>query len=156
MDKQKTCCFTGHRQIAAKDYDRLYGEVKKLIEKLNSENDVTVFIAGGALGFDTLAAKAVLELKDVLDISLILYLPCESQTHNWTKSAKEEYSDILRRCDGFRYISLGYTSGCMLKRNRAMVDSSAFCIAYKKRNYGGTAFTVNYACSAGLTVINLK
>ena len=88
MDKQKTCCFTGHRQIAAKDYDRLYGEVKKLIEKLNSENDVTVFIAGGALGFDTLAAKAVLELKDVLDISLILYLPAKARRTTGRKARK--------------------------------------------------------------------
>ena len=40
--------------------------------------------AGGALGFDTLAAQTVLEMKkEYPQLRLILVLPCENQTRGW-------------------------------------------------------------------------
>ena len=58
----KTCCFTGHRILnqALKVFTKqiITDEAIKLIDQ-----GVMYFIAGGALGFDTLAAQAVLDLK---------------------------------------------------------------------------------------------
>lgn len=43
----------------------------------------------------------------------------------------------------------------MFKRNRHLVDNSSVCVAYLTANSGGTAYTVNYAESKGLKIINL-
>ena len=42
-----------------------------------------------------------------------------------------------------------------LARDRAMVDRSAYCIAYCSRKSGGTAYTIRYALGQGVTVHNL-
>jgi len=70
-----SCCFTGHRDIPtearASIQKRLEAEVINLILQ-----GVTDFYAGGALGFDTMAAIMVLSLKeDFPQIRLCLALP---------------------------------------------------------------------------------
>lgn len=47
------------------------------------------------------------------------------------------------------------TRGCMHKRNRHLVDNSSACISYLTENKGGTFYTVNYAKSKGVEVINI-
>ena len=44
----------------------------------------------------------------------------------------------------------------MIKRNRYLVDNSSLCICYLTRQTGGTAYTVRYAESKGVTVLNLS
>ena len=63
MDLKKyTVCFTGHRKIPPEQMDTLARRLKKAIIEL-IENGYLYFGAGGALGFDTLVAQTVLELK---------------------------------------------------------------------------------------------
>lgn len=114
------------------------------------------FGAGGALGFDTIAAFAVLKLKERYpDIRLILVLPCFSQTRGWSQEDIEIYDDIKQKADKVVYTSQEYTRGCMHKRNRHLVDNSSACISYLTENKGGTFYTVNYAKSKGVEVINI-
>lgn len=42
-----------------------------------------------------------------------------------------------------------------VKRNRHLVDNSSACISYLTENKGGTFYTVNYAKSKGVEVINI-
>ena len=56
------CCFTGHRVIPAAVGEELKLRLRAEIENLINRGTL-VFIAGGALGFDTLAAQAVVALK---------------------------------------------------------------------------------------------
>lgn len=154
-DKLKTCCFSGHRKIPTEQYqciaNRLKAEIIQLIEQ-----GVIYYGAGGALGFDTLAAKTVLELiKYYPQIKLILVLPCKLQINGWNKDDIEVYEDIKVRCDKFVYTSEEYTRGCMYKRNRHLVDNSEYCICYLTKNKGGTAYTVSYAKYKELKIINL-
>lgn len=152
--KEKTCCFTGHRSIPKEDYSIIKERLKKEIIKL-IEQGVCYFGAGGALGFDTIAAQTVLELKEVYpNIKLILVLPCKNQTYRWQEKDKEIYEDIKRKCDKYVYISEEYSSQCMLKRNRHLVDNSNFCICYLTKKQGGTAYTVKYAHEEGLYIVN--
>ena len=59
------------------------------------EQGYRYFGTGGALGFDTLAAQTVLELKNKYpEIKLILVLPCENQTQGWERADIEEYERI--------------------------------------------------------------
>lgn len=120
------------------------------------ENGYRYFGAGGALGFDTLAAQTILELKEKYpQIRLILVLPCETQTRGWKEKDIEIYENIKRQADKVVYISKEYTRGCMHKRNRHLVDCSSVCIAYLTKSNGGTAYTVDYAIKHGLTVFNI-
>jgi len=154
--REKTCCFTGHRELPTglgrwKLSKRLEKAVVKQIEK-----GVRFFGAGGALGFDTLAAQTVLKLKKKYpDIKLILVLPCLTQTRGWPVEDVEEYERIKAQADKVVYISQEYTKDCMFKRNRHLVDDSGVCICYKVKDSGGTAYTVDYAKAQGLKIMNL-
>lgn len=107
------------------------------------------------MGFDTLAAQTVLDLKsDYPQIKLILVLPCLSQTNGWNSRDIEIYKVIKQKADKVVYTSQEYSRGCMHKRNRHLVDNSSVCICYLTQNTGGTAYTVEYAKRKKLLVIN--
>lgn len=151
---EKTVCFTGHRNIPLLKRKAVAQRLKtELTDLIN--NGYQFFGAGGALGFDTLAAQTVLELKkDYKHIRLILVLPCENQTRGWKEKDIEIYEEIKQQADKVVYTSKEYTRGCMHKRNRYLVDNSSVCVCYLTEDTGGTAYTVNYAIKSGLTVIN--
>ena len=114
------------------------------------------FGCGGALGFDTLAAQTVLRLRESHpQIRLILVLPCKNQTKGWKEADIAEYERIIKAADKVTYTSEQYYSGCMQKRNRHLVDYSSLCICYQTELSGGTAYTVNYARSQGIKIINV-
>ena len=153
--KNHTVCFTGHRRILQEHFGTLAQRLKTILVQLINEGYV-YFGAGGALGFDTLAAQTVLELKNEYpEIKLILVLPCLSQTRGWSTRDIEIYEAIKSKADKVVYTSQEYTRGCMHKRNRYLVDNSSVCICYLTKQTGGTAYTVDYARKNLLTVINL-
>jgi len=151
--KHLSCCFTGHRIIPQDERDRVIKATRAEVEKLIKDG-VCLFYAGGALGFDTIAAAVVIGLREKYEhIRLILALPCKNQTLKWNDSDIRVYENIKARCDDYIYISEMYTPGCMHKRNRYMVDNSAYCICYLKEDSGGTAYTVTYAEKSGIEII---
>lgn len=153
--KLKTCCFTGHRKIPPEDFEEISRRLEVTIIRL-IEKGYVYFGAGGALGFDTLAAQTVLKLKTAYpNIKLILVLPCESQAEHWQKEDIMIYEHIKKNADKVVYISKSYFRGCMLKRNRHLVDNSSACICYLTKETGGTAYTVNYAKNKMLTIYNV-
>lgn len=153
--KKQTVCFTGHRKIPPEQVGVLARQLKSTLIQLINDGYL-YFGAGGALGYDTLAAQTVLELKmQYPDVKLILVLPCLSQTRGWSARDIEIYEDIKNKADKVVYTSQEYTKGCMHKRNRHLVDNSSVCICYLTENTGGTAYTVDYARKNNLTVINL-
>ena len=155
MGNPITCCFTGHRSIPVAERTEIAQRLAEEIQELVRQG-VKYFGAGGALGFDTLAAKTVLSLKTQYPhIKLILVLPCRDQADRWNVYDKKVYNDILERADKLVYTAEQYASGCMHRRNRHLVEHSDVCVCYCTKNYGGTAYTVNYAIQRGLRVINL-
>lgn len=150
-----TVCFTGHRKIPPKQADALARQLRSTLIRL-IKDEYIYFDAGGALGFDTLAAQTVLDLRaEHPQIKLILVLPCLSQTRGWSARDIEIYEDIKNKADKVVYTSQEYTKGCMHKRNRHLVDNSSVCVCYLTGSTGGTAYTVDYARRNKLTVINL-
>lgn len=152
INKQQAVCFTGHRIIKRVHMTRLPGIITNAITKLYGQG-YTQFLTGGAIGFDALAAQMVLKAKEKFaDIQLILILPCLNQTKNWKQSDIETYQKIKSKADQVIYTSELYTKACMMKRNRALVDNSSYCVSYQYKENGGTAYTVRYAKSKGVTV----
>ncbi|MEH2938300.1 hypothetical protein [Lawsonibacter sp. JLR.KK007] len=57
--RDKTCCFTGHRDIPQAQIPVLTKKVTATIQMLAAQG-IIYYGAGGALGFDTISATAVL------------------------------------------------------------------------------------------------
>ena len=153
--KEKTVCFTGHRTIPMLKKWKIEKKLKDTLETLIEEG-YCYFGAGGALGFDTIAAQTVLNLKKKHpEIKLILVLPCKNQTRGWDEKDISAYESIIEQADKVVYTQEHYDRGCMFKRNRHLVDNSSVCVAYLTEEKGGTAYTVNYANQKGIKVINI-
>lgn len=153
--KEYTCCFTGHRTLPKGKLSDISACLEDTIIKYINKG-YKYFGTGGALGFDTLAAETVLKLKIKYPyIKLILVLPCFAQTKRWNKSDIDRYNHIKTQADKIVYISKEYTSDCMFKRNRHLVNHSSLCICYLSKNSGGTAYTVNYAKKNNLKIENI-
>lgn len=151
----RTVCFTGHREIPLLKSTAIKKRLRETLEDL-IERGYCYFGAGGALGFDTLAAQIVLELREKYpNIKLILVLPCLSQADRWSEVDKKVYEEIKLCSDKVVYTSNEYTRGCMHKRNRHLVDNSSVCVCYLTEENGGTVYTVKYAKEKGLEVINI-
>ena len=157
MERYKTCCFSGHRRICDEHFMRLPELLTRLLDTL-VEKGFRHFKAGGAIGFDTLVALKCLELKKKypdLGITLELCLPCKDQTRGWSELCVRTYNYCLERADKVTYISEKYYSGCMLERDRRLVDGADVCIAYCTKSHGGTYYTCSYAQKSGVEVVNI-
>ena len=151
---ERCCAFTGHRP---KKFPWGYDETdtrcvalkKALADQIIKlvEAGYTDFFSGMAEGADTWAALIVLTLKNENPaLRLHCILPCERQADQWTASARELYFSILEQADNVVYVSRKYSKGCMLQRNRYLVDHAACLLAvYNGEQRGGTAMTVRYA-----------
>lgn len=153
---EKSCSFTGHRDIPS----YLYGDIREAViseAKRLYALGVRRFIAGGALGFDTLCAEAVLSLKESLEeITLTLAIPCRNHDARWSEADRKKFSEILARADEAVYVSEEYTKFCMFKRNRYMVDRSLYCVSFCTKKSGGSYYTVNYARGLGREITEIS
>ena len=153
----RTVCFTGHRDIVAADAVRLPSLLEEQLGALIARG-ARIFRAGGAIGFDMLAALKVLELRERMPnagIQLHLCLPCKDQTRGWDEPSCRAYRYILERADNVHYTAEVYTRTCMLDRDRRLVDGSDVCVAYCIRNRGGSCYTCSYALKRDVELINL-
>ena len=153
---QKTVCYTGHRTIEEAEYEMLRQALLTETER-QIQSGAVCFRTGGARGFDTMAALAVLSLRTIYpSIRLELFLPCPTQTRGWAQNDVALYEQILHQADAHRYISPFYYNGLLQQRNRAMLDGAQVCIAYlKSSSGGGTAYTSALAIKSGLEYVNL-
>ena len=96
---EQTCCFSGHRHLPKQETLHIHNLLVKHILKL-IHIGVNTFICGGALGFDTLAALAVLKIRSIYPhIQLILALPSPQQTNGWSSNDIAVYQSILKQAN---------------------------------------------------------
>ena len=153
IQKEKTVCFTGHRDIIISEVK----PIKEIIEKKITEGFDT-FLSGGARGFDHYAGLMVLKLKEKYPhIRLILILPCNKDimSNKWDNKDKAILSEIILKSENVIYISDEYYNGCMKDRNAKLVELSSFCIAYYKKYKSGTGQTVRMMERAKGEVFNI-
>lgn len=152
---KKNCAFTGHRQIKNEHKKKIIPLLVRAIEYAYSEG-CRDFYAGGALGFDTLAAREVIRFRITHpDVRLILLLPCINQTERWSPAQVGFYDYVLSSADEVKYISEAYTDSCMRERNFALANAADIMIAYVGRGASGAAQTARFADNLGKTVYNL-
>lgn len=161
MNRENTCCFTGHRNITDQNQQIIIPKLEKKISELHREGYL-YFISGGAYGFDMIAAETVIRAKrNGCPINLVLALPCRNQTEKWNHLP--DFMDKLRRylmlkgfADAVCYMYDFYVDGCMRERNLFMIEHSSACIAYcDPKRRGGSSQTVGMAERAGIKVYNI-
>ncbi|WMJ82988.1 SLOG family protein [Oscillospiraceae bacterium LTW-04] len=150
-----TCCFTGHRQIVPEHAQALTTVVEGAIRRLIAQG-YFIFVAGGAMGFDTLAAEVVLKLKsEFTQLRLIIVAPCADQADSWAAADQRRYERLRQAANDFICLETTYTPTCMRKRNRCLVEMSSACLAYCLRRRSGSAQTVALADAQGLDIIDV-
>ena len=159
MDRATTCCFTGHRPDklpwGSRESDprclTLKRRLTQAVEGAYTQG-MRHFICGMARGTDLYFAEAVLALRLCRSgVTLEAARPCESQADAWPEAERHRYQAILDQCDLETLVQHHYDRGCMMRRNRYMVDRSSRIIAvYDGVPKGGTAQTLAYAMRRGL------
>lgn len=157
----KTCFFSGHRNISAQERARIIPYIEHFVKELVYDYGVTRFISGGAIGFDTICAKTVLAMQDndrefAEKVQLSLYLPCYDQDAKWSIEDKFQLQMLKFKAADYRYITeSNYTSDCMRRRNFAMVDAAKYGIVFCNYDRSGTAQTTRYAKQMNRNFVNL-
>ena len=159
-----TCCFTGHRpeKLPWGD-DETDGRCAALKKKLQDaveaayDEGMRHFICGMARGCDLYFAETVLALRERgLPLRLHCLLPCQGQEAAWANGDRQRYHAILRQADSVTYVSREARQGCMLARNRRLVESAAVLLAvYGGRSRSGTGATLRYARQLGREIIRI-
>lgn len=160
----RSCAFTGHRPKSFSwKYDETASEclllkemLKKEIEKL-LDCGVTDFYSGLAEGVDTWAAQIVLALREKNPtLKLHCILPCRDQAKKWEASAQKRHQNILEQANSVICLSESYYDGCMLNRNKYLVEHSSILLAVYDGNWrSGTGMTVRYAQKLGQEIIRI-
>lgn len=154
VELEKSCCFTGHRPDklpwGTDESDRRCVRLKEALGQAVEQvyqAGARHFMCGMARGGDLYFAQAVLKLRDRHpEVSIEAVRPCESQADHWPRAEQEQYQRILDCCNYETLIQHHYDRYCMMRRNRYMVDRSAWIIAvYNGEPRGGTAHTLAYA-----------
>lgn len=159
----QTCCFVGmnppklpyggDRQHPG--YLRLKLVLVNEIERL-IHSGVTTFLTGMIPGPDTWCAEFVLEMKkQYSDVKLIAYLPYENQALRWPIEDHERYYNTLMHVDGEIMLQRHYTSDCIYKHRRALVDATSFMLAVDDGSIGRTKYMLDYAGEKGLGIVTV-
>ena len=144
MEKNKTCCFFGHREVTHNIRDKLTA----IIEKLISENGVTEFYVGHQGQFDNMVYSVLKELKQkypqIRYIVVLAYMPDEH--------IKELYGEDTLFPDGMENVPKKFA---ISKRNDWMIQQSGFAVCYVYKITGGAAKFREKAGKKGIRVIDV-
>ena len=86
------------------------------------------------------------------EVELEAWLPCPSQCELWSEADQLRYHQTLNCCARVYTVESSYSPGCMLRRNRAMIDQSDLLISVYDGSGGGTGSAVEYAFRTGVPV----
>ena len=161
--RQESCCFTGHRPAKLpwkfNEADPRCRELKRRIADAVETaylEGYRHFLCGMAQGCDLYFCEAVLALRTQYpDITVEAAIPCPTQADTWPAAQRERYRRLIDACDLETMVSEKYTSGCMQRRDRYMVDHASLLIAVFDGTTGGTQYTMQYAMSRGVDIIDI-
>ena len=149
------CAFSGHRVIEPEAVGPLSALLRRALAYAY-EKGCRTFFCGGAVGFDTYAAKEVILFRvKHPDARLVLMLPCANQAQSFSAHQRAAYDYILSQADEAVILSEAYTRGCMQRRNRALVENADMLVCYVGKDTGGSAQTMRLAKEKGIPIYNL-
>ena len=161
--RQESCCFTGHRpgklpwKYNEEDV-RCLALKRRMTDAVETayEEGYRHFLCGMAMGCDLYFCECVLALRERHpDVTVEAAIPCPSQADKWPAGQRQRYAHLVAACDFETLVSQQYTSACMQRRDRYMVDHASLLIAAFDGSAGGTRYTVEYAMRRGLDIVDL-
>ena len=144
MDKSKTCCFFGHREVTHNIREKLTA----IIDKLITDDGVTEFYLGNQGRFDSMVYSVLKEMKEkyqqIRYTVVLAYMPDEH--------IKEVYGEDTLFPDGMESVPKKYA---ISKRNDWMIQQSGFVVFYVYKITGGAAKFSEKAEKKGLRIIGV-
>lgn len=158
-----TCAFSGHRPEklpwGSNELDPRCTALKIQMEKeilALQARGIDWFLCGMARGTDLMFAQLVVELKKTRPLTLEAVLPCRAQERQWDPKEQLRFRWLLDRCDEITCLEDAYSQGCMLRRNRYMVDrADVLLTVFDGNGKSGTGSTVAYARQQGREIVPL-
>ena len=167
IDKEKNCCFFGHRKID--ETEELKNNLRGIIETLIVNENIDTFLFGSKSQFDDLCHKITTVLKEKYPHIKRIYVRSAFQhIPDWYEDS------LLQHYEGTYFPEHMENAGkaSYVERNQEMINHSKFCVVYYDENYlpprrksgrrdltdyqpkSGTAVAYNYAKRKGLKIIN--
>ena len=144
-NKEKTCCFFGHREVTHNIREKLTAIIKKLI----TEDGVTEFYVGNQGQFDRMVYSVLKELKSkypqIKYTVVLAYMPDEH--------IKDVYGNDTLFPDGLENVPKKFA---ISKRNDWMIQQSGIAVCYVYKITGGAAKFREKAEKRGLQIINVQ
>ena len=161
--RQSACCFTGHRPSKLpwrynEEDARCVALKRRMMDVVEAayEEGYRHFICGMAMGCDLYFCECVLALRQRhADVTIEAAIPCPTQPDAWPAAMQRKYRQMVAECDYETLVSECYSSSCMQRRDRYMVDHAALLIAAFDGSAGGTRYTMEYAMRRGLDIVDL-
>ncbi len=157
-----TCAFSGHRPEklpwGRDETDEHCVALKILLEQQLRQlcrEGYRHYLCGMARGTDMFYLEALLRLRREFPLTIEAVVPCPSQPDAWPREERVRYLQALDQCDRTTVLEARYSDGCMLRRNRYMVDHADLLLTVFDGSPGGTAATVRYAEKQGLRIVAL-
>ena len=168
IDKEKTCCFFGHRKIG--ETEELKNNLYKIIEDLIANKKVDTFFFGSKSEFDDLCHGIITDLKGKYPHIKRIYVRSAFQhIPDWYEDS------LLKHYEGTYFPEHMEKAGraSYVERNQEMINHSKFCVVYYDENYlpprrknsrrdlfdyqpkSGTAVAYDYAVKKKKEIINL-
>ncbi len=143
-NKEKTCCFFGHREVTHNIRDKL----TVVIEKLITEENVTEFYVGNQGQFDSMVYSVLKKLKaKYSQIRYTVVLAYMLDEH-----IKELYGEDTLYPDGLETVPKRFA---ISKRNDWMIQQSGVAVCYVHKITGGAAKFREKAEKKGLQIIDV-
>lgn len=153
----KTCCIIGHRNFVITTEIAL--KVNKIVDNLIVNENVTEFLFGSKSNFIDYCYDIVTEYKNRYPNLKRIFVRAEYPLINddYYKHLKTYYEDSYFYSEKLISNKFSY-----IRRNKAMIDKSDFCLFYYDKNYflstktqSGTRIAYEYAVKKGKNVINV-
>ena len=143
-NKEKTCCFFGHREVTHNIREKLTAIIKKLI----TEDGVTEFYVGNQGQFDRMVYSVLKELKSkypqIKYTVVLAYMPDEH--------IKDVYGNDTLFPDGLENVPKKFA---ISKRNDWMIQQSGIAVCYGYKITGGAAKFREKCVKKGLRVTQI-
>ena len=127
-NKEKICCFFGHREVT----HNIRSKLTAIIEKLITVDDVTEFYVGHQGQFDSMVYSILKELREkypqIRYTVVLAYMPDEH--------IKDVYGEDTLFPDGLENVPKKFA---ISKRNDWMIQQSGFAVCYVHKITGGAA-----------------
>ena len=149
FSRAATAAFTGHRFVDAAQREHVKKRLSNAVLDAYGHG-IRNFISGFAIGFDMMAAEAIVSLKrSYPDIIL-------GQASRFSFYDRKRYDRLLEVADEVIVLSESYYPRCFLDRDEFMVNNSSKLIGYYDgREKGGTFYTIRKAMAQNIPIVNV-